>query len=338
MASKHKSEDYKLSAVKYYLIENKTQLEVCKIFNCSSRSLMRWVEKYNKNGRIKRENKKPVAYKVYKKHVKFLLDEIKNNKTITMTDLKHKLKEKFKIELSRFHINRIVKDNNITLKMTRIRHEPEKRFGKEININEKLTEFYNEVKKYKLKDIICIDETSISGLQKRKHCYSELGKRCIIKTQSQEVFKKYTGIFAISNNGVLGWKLYEKGGIDSNRLYEFLENNITKKYKNKLIILDNASSHRNSKIKELINKNNKLLYSVQYQHFTNSIENYFSIMKSRLHKLNGLTHKELKINIDKVIKKIPKEKYENIIEGTYNRNKKYNKKTSNRIKTLKNYL
>ena len=48
----------------------------------------------------------------------------------------------------------------------------------------------------------------------------------------------------------------KKGGIDSDRLYEFLEKNITKKYKNKLIILDNASSHRNAKIKELVNKHN----------------------------------------------------------------------------------
>jgi thymidylate kinase len=84
-----------------------------------------------------------------------------------MSELNHKLKDKFKIELSRFHINRIVNDNNITLKMTRIRHEPEKRFGKEININQKLKEFYDEIKKHKLEDIICIDETSISGLQKR---------------------------------------------------------------------------------------------------------------------------------------------------------------------------
>lgn len=143
---------------------------------------------------------------------------------------------------------------------------------------------------------------------------------------------------SISYNGVLGWDLYEKGGIDSDRLYEFLEKHITKKYKNKLIILDNASSHRNEKIKELLNKNNKLLYSVPYQHFTNSIENYFSMMKSRLQKLDGLTHKELKTNIEKVIKDIPKEKYENIIKGTYNRTKKYSKKPSNRRKTLKNYL
>jgi len=69
------------------------------------------------------------------------------------------------------------------------------------------------------------------------------------KTQSQEVFKKYTGIFAISTKGILGWKLYEKSGINADRLYEFLETHITNKYKNKLIILDNASRHRNDKIK-----------------------------------------------------------------------------------------
>jgi len=40
-----------------------------------------------------------------------------------------------------------------------------------------------------MEDIICIDETSIKSLQKRNHCYNELGKRCVIKTQIQEVFK-----------------------------------------------------------------------------------------------------------------------------------------------------
>ncbi len=152
------------------------------------------------------------------------------------------------------------------------------------------------------------------------------------------MFKKYTGIFAISYNGVLGWDLYDNGGIDSDRLYEFLEKHITTKFKNKLIILDNASSHRNAKIKELVNKHNTLLYSIVYQHYTNSIENYFSMMKSTLYKLDGLTHKKLKININKIIKEIPKEKYENIIKGTYDRNEKYIKKPSNRRKTLKNYL
>ena len=51
-----------------------------------------------------------------------------------------------------------------------------------------------------------------------------------------------------------------------------------------------------------------------------------------MYKLNGLTHKELKTNIDKVIKDILKEKI-----WEYNRTKKYHKKLSNRRKTSKNY-
>ena len=65
-----------------------------------------------------------------------------------------------------------------------MRHEPIKRFGKDIDINQKIKEFYEEVQKYKLEDIISIDETSIKSLQKRNHCYNEIGKRCVIKTQS----------------------------------------------------------------------------------------------------------------------------------------------------------
>lgn len=309
MSSKHKSNDYKLSAVQYFLIGDKFQTDVCKIFKCSPRSLMRWVKKYEKDGKIKRYNRKPIAYKVHKKHVNFLLDALKKNKTITMADLMMKLKEKHNIKLSRFHINRIINDNNVTLKLTKIRHVPEKRFGKDIDIKKNLNEFYKKIKEYNTDQIICIDETSISGLQKRKHCYNDLGKRCTIKTQSQEVFKKYTAIFAISSKGVIGWKLYNKGGIDSDRLYNFLEENITSKYDDKLVILDNASSHRNEKIKELVNEDNTLLYSIPYQHFTNAIEGFFSMLKSRLQKLEGTSYDELKNNIKKVLKEIPKDNY-----------------------------
>ena len=45
-------------------------------------------------------------------------------------------------------------------------------------------------------------------------------------------------IFAINNKGVIGWKLYRKGGIDTDRLKHFLKKHITKRYENKLIIRD----------------------------------------------------------------------------------------------------
>ena len=73
----HKSEDYKLSAVDYYLTEDTSQEEFCKIFKCSTWSLMRWVDKYKKDGEIKRHNRTPVAYKIDKNEVKYILEEIK---------------------------------------------------------------------------------------------------------------------------------------------------------------------------------------------------------------------------------------------------------------------
>ena len=94
--------------------------------------------------------------------------------------------------------------------------------------------------------------------------------------------------------------------------------------------MDNASSHRNEKIKELVNKHNNILYAVPYQHFTNSIENYFSMLKSRLQKLDGLKYENLKVNIQKVTNEIPKEKYENIFNGAYERPEKYVPKNKTR--------
>ena len=88
----------------------------------------------------------------------------------------------------------------------------------------------------------------------------------------------------------------------------------------------------------LINKDNHLLYAVPYQHFTNSIENYFSMLKSRLQKLDGLTHKELKENITKTIRNIPKDKYRNIIKGAYERPEKYVSKKNKTRKIKRNYL
>ena len=71
----HKSNDYKLTAVQYYLVEDKTQEEVCKIFKCTPRSLMRWVERYKNEGNVNIHYRKTVAYKVKKEYVKLLAYE-----------------------------------------------------------------------------------------------------------------------------------------------------------------------------------------------------------------------------------------------------------------------
>jgi len=113
-------------------------------------------------------------------------------------------------------------------------------------------------------------------------------------------------------------------------MVDFINKFINGKYKNKLIILDNASSNRNQLVKDVIKKDNHLLYAVPYQHYTNAIEGYFNVLKSRLQKLEGVKYDNLKENIKKVISEIPKEKYENIFKGAYERPEKYVAKNKTR--------
>ena len=122
-------------------------------------------------------------------------------------------------------------------------------------------------------------------------------------------------------------------------MVNFINKFINGKYKNKLIILDNASSHRNQLVKDVIKKDNKLLYTVPYQHYTNAIEGYFNVLKSRLQKKKGLTYDELVKNVKNVkdvLDEIPIHIYKNLIKGAYDRNEKYVKRSSTKKRKSKN--
>ena len=81
-----------------------------------------------------------------------------------------------------------------------------------------------------------------------------------------------------------------------------------------------------------------MLYSIPYQHFSNAIENYFSMLKSKLQKYSGLKYTDLKENIKKTIETMPKDYYKNILHGSYNRKEKYVAKNNTRKNSKKLYL
>jgi hypothetical protein len=239
--------------------------------------------------------------------------------------------------ITKQHMDKVIRDNNQTMKRVKERHKPVKRFNKPINIEDNIANFYRIVKQYDINDIICIDETSLKSSMRRNYCRSKIGSRCTRITTSQEVFKKYTGIFAISTKGCEGWEVYPEGGITSSRMVEFYEKHLSH-HKNKLIIMDNASSHRNPIVKATVNKNNTLLLSVPYQHFTNSIENWFSMFKAHLRKEATLTYDDIVNSIPKALKRLKPESYANIIKGTYEREKEYKQRDNTRyLRPLKQY-
>ena len=103
----HKSSDYKLSAVKYFLSHSKNKVQTCKIFGCSERSLMRWVDKYKSSNNITRKKRDYKAYKITNSHISFIKQQLKQNKTITMAEEDNKLKQKYLL------VQHIIKDLNI---------------------------------------------------------------------------------------------------------------------------------------------------------------------------------------------------------------------------------
>lgn len=89
--SKHKTEDYKLQAVKYYLRSDKSLDEVCRIFDCSRKSLFRWVDRYVTEKQIKRHSQQSISYKIKNKHVRYALELLKENKHMSMEYLAKKI-------------------------------------------------------------------------------------------------------------------------------------------------------------------------------------------------------------------------------------------------------
>jgi len=315
---KHKSSDYKLSAVEYYLDNDNISLKgTCNIFKCSKYSLIRWVKRYIKYGTVDNKQRKEGSYKVRKIHVKFIIDLIKRKPFIILTDILGYFHKQFDdITLSKTHLSNIIKYANLTYKKVQITHRPDTRYKIPINYEEEYKKFYTKIKKYKLNNIISIDETSISiGLHPEKG-REEIGKRLDKITKDNKVFVKYTLIMAITTKGVLDWILYEKGGSDNSRLIEFVKKLIDKK-KNKLILMDNASCHRNQNVKDfIINSKNDFVYVLPYHHFQNPIEKFFNQLKYYMKKDEPMSYELIKKSIKKAIKYIELETYTNYFKSS----------------------
>ena len=161
--SKHKSEDYKISAVNYYLDNDVSRDYVCNIFNCKKQSLSRWVQRYNNDKSIKRYKRKPISYKTTKQQVDYAIKLLKQNEQITMLELSKQIKQKYKdFNVTPQWLGKLLRDNNKTRKRTRHEHFPTTKYNKPVKKKTELTKFYKEIKKYALNKIISIDETSIS--------------------------------------------------------------------------------------------------------------------------------------------------------------------------------
>ena len=126
---------------------------------------------------------------------------------------------------------------------------------------------------------------------------------------------------AITTKGVLDWILYENAGSDHCRLIEFIKRLIEDK-KNKLILMDNASCHRNQNVKDfIINNKNDYVYVLPYHHFQNPIEKFFNQLKYYMKKDEPMSYDLIKKSIKKSIKYIELKTYKNYFKSSLTKTK-----------------
>jgi len=311
------TEDYKQTAVKYYLEHNEDMRNTCEIFNCKFQSLARWVEKYKKNGNINRKTRKNHNLKITPEIEKFVKEYVRKYSTTTLWELSKLVNDKFKIHLTDSSIYNILHKHKLTRKRLRSKYYPEKREGQEAS---DLKTFYAKLNTYDYKRTICLDETSIYLNMKPSYGRSRSGTRVIKKTNKYP-FKRYNMLCAICADKVVGWKLYKDitGGLKTQNILEFYDEFIKDKYKNYLIIMDNAVIHKSKMIRERIEDNhNHLLYSVPYHPETNSIEEFFSQLKHYIKKESPNTYEDIDTTIKYILaNKIKKEHLINYLKHSY---------------------
>jgi transposase len=237
------------------------------------------------------DDEKVKIYSIFVKYLAYLNTYLNTDNDLTDEEIKYKL--------------------NITYKQLRVKYYPEKKLA---SLKKDKLNFYNEIIDKGKNNIISIDESGFY-LNMTKHLgRCNKGDRCY-KTIHKYPFVKFNFICAIKYGKVIGYKLYEKnnGGIDTDKFNAFYNEFIKDKYKDHLIILDNANFHKSKSVKDTIDKSkNKIIYSLAYNPQCNPIENFFSQLKNHVKNKSPDNYEELKKTNDNIIKvKISKAHLEN---------------------------
>lgn len=314
---KQHTEDYKLSAVKYYLNNNDDLRNTCKIFDCKKTSLNRWVTQYKRHKHINRKTRKNHNLKITPPMEKLVKETLQKYPTTTLWEFSKLINEKYGVHLTDGSIVNILQRNKITRKRLRNKYYPEKHEGQEKEDREK---FYKKLNKFSWKNTICLDESSIYLNMSSNYGRNKSGKRVIRKTNKYP-YKRYNLLCAICADKVVGWKLYKdlKGGVKTDNIIDFYNEFIKDKYSNYVVIMDNAVIHKSKRIKELIEATgNDLLYSLPYHPETNSIEEFFSQLKHYIKQESPDGYDEIVRVIDDTIKnKIKKSHLQNYLKHSY---------------------
>ncbi len=343
MPDKHKSNDFKQAAINHYLNVSHNLLETSRIMGCNNKTLGRWVDRFEQDGNLERQNRVPVSYKIAEGQVNYATNYLREHKTTSMAELHGIMLGHFpNFNVTPQHLGKVIRDKNLTRKRTRHGHYPKQRYRQPTDLKADLQAFYAKTAAHAINKIICIDETSLTPFMYRAYSRCNLGERCIEKTDNNKVFTKHTFIGAITNARILDWKLYDTGAMNQARFLEFVSGLINRhRLRGYLFVFDNAGAHKGQQIKDRITSSgNSYVYTVPYNPQTNAIETWFSQFKHYMSTSIVRTIPQMRTDIINTIRdKILPAHYANHFKYAYRRGEYEEREVgvSSRRRAPKNY-
>ena len=153
---------------------------------------------------------------------------------------------------------------------------------------EKVDKYLNEIKDLDKNDIVYIDETGIQGYIYREYARAFRGKKIYDKVPGKK-YKRTNIVAGKCGDKIIAPLVYDKI-MDSEFFEEWFKVMFLSEVEcNKVIVMDNASFHRKSRLYELCkdaNKNLKLIFLPPYSPELNPIEKFWATLKKNLKKID----------------------------------------------------
>jgi len=223
------------------------------------------------------------------RYIKSLIEE---DCSITLNNMKSKILEEKGVSLSAPTLHRSIANFEYSFK--RVVLIPEAR-NKESNIQRRF-EYARDIMTRNIDDLVFVDEMGVNCSMRQRYGRSAVGippRKTITSIRSQNI----SVCAAISRNGALTFKVLEKAfNADHFRIFvtDLLEELHRLAAVNKVLIIDNASIHKNKELKQLIEEaGHQLIFLPPYTPQLNPIEEFFSAWKSKIRSANCSSKVEL---------------------------------------------
>lgn len=279
---KNISDEKRLDIIRALDSGESSRVLVAKTFNVSYPSVVKIYGDYCKSGKVSKlkvGGMKPK--KLGLEHETFIKNQLVENCSLTLKEIKVKLFERFSISVCEatissyidsfsFSIKRISKISNAAVTETLI------------NQRRTYSSWFLEVTN-EARNILFFDETGFQVTMRRHYGRSEKGKKAIMVTPGIRSRNK-TVMACMWKEGLVHYKALNTAG---NRVscLEFMEEMcivmVSKGISNAIIVMDNASFHKCDEISHFVeSKGHSIVFLPPYSPFFNPIEFMFSQWKS----------------------------------------------------------